>query len=196
MNPRISRVLFASLVVFWLTATALADVYVTRTGQKYHERTSCRGLNRARDIFTVSLETALARGLDPCAICGGGSSWSSGRSRSPRRPATKAPPKSAPKPFAIVAQGGLDPLDRFIGRLNSSLIDPAELAVLTPVQLRTLRNAVFARRGYVFRSPDLRAYFETKSWYRPTVRSMDAIAKRLTSTENANLRAIMGVEAG
>jgi len=87
-------------------------------------------------------------------------------------------------------------LDKLIGRLNATIIDPSDLAFLTLDQLRILRNAVFARRGYIFRSADLRSYFGSKPWYRPSERSMDAISRRLSPTEQANLRAIMGVERG
>lgn len=44
-------------------------VYVTRTGKKYHSRKSCRGLNRAKKIYTSTLKKAKKRGLKKCKIC-------------------------------------------------------------------------------------------------------------------------------
>jgi hypothetical protein len=32
---------------------------------------------------------------------------------------------------------------------------------------KVLRNLPFARRGYVFKSPELKAYFERQKWYWP-----------------------------
>ncbi len=34
-------------------------------------------------------------------------------------------------------------------------------------ELRLLRNEIFARKGYVFKSKDLNTHFKTKSWYKP-----------------------------
>ncbi|KAA1244033.1 YARHG domain-containing protein [Aquimarina sp. RZ0] len=34
-------------------------------------------------------------------------------------------------------------------------------------ELRLIRNEVFARKGYVFKSEDLNTYYKTKSWYTP-----------------------------
>lgn len=42
-----------------------------------------------------------------------------------------------------------------------------ELKSKTLKELRFLRNEVFARKGYVFKSEDLNTYFKTKSWYNP-----------------------------
>ena len=44
-------------------------VYVTKTGKKYHSRKSCRGLNRAKKIYTSTLKKAKKRGLKKCKIC-------------------------------------------------------------------------------------------------------------------------------
>jgi hypothetical protein len=188
------KILFAIAILLVTVSVAIAEVYVTRTGAKYHLRTSCRGLNRAKSIQSVSLETALTRGLDPCAICASGSGSAARRRTSVRTPRVQVPP-SAPIPFAPEPASGVDTLDRLIGRLNSSLIDQSELSRLSGPQLRILRNAVFARRGYVFRSADLKMYFSSKPWYNPTERSMDTVSRRLSPTEQANLRCIMATES-
>ncbi len=38
---------------------------------------------------------------------------------------------------------------------------------LSKAQLRILRNTIFARRGYVFESKDLNAFFKARKWYVP-----------------------------
>lgn len=39
--------------------------------------------------------------------------------------------------------------------------------------LRFMRNAILAARGYVFRSKDLKAYFEAQPWYQPAIDNAD-----------------------
>jgi hypothetical protein len=41
------------------------------------------------------------------------------------------------------------------------------LKTKTKEELRLIRNEVFARKGYVFKSEELNIYFKTKSWYTP-----------------------------
>lgn len=41
------------------------------------------------------------------------------------------------------------------------------LKTKTKEELRLIRNEVFARKGYVFKSEDLNTYYKTKSWYTP-----------------------------
>ena len=40
-------------------------------------------------------------------------------------------------------------------------------SILPKEQYRYLRNLVFARHGYIFKSDDLKSYFEKFSWYKP-----------------------------
>ena len=47
-------------------------------------------------------------------------------------------------------------------------------------KLRMLRNTIYARRGYAFRTEDLKAYFSKKEWYKP---ESDNIAKMLLSSD-------------
>lgn len=44
-------------------------VYVTATGERYHRYTSCRGLTRARAIYSMSLAEAKSEGYTPCHLC-------------------------------------------------------------------------------------------------------------------------------
>ena len=46
--------------------------------------------------------------------------------------------------------------------------------MLSP-ELRLLRNEFFARKGYIFDSPNLNNYFLKKSWYRPLYTAIDSI---------------------
>ena len=70
---------------------------------------------------------------------------------------------------------------------------PADaLALLTPAQLRLLRNAVYARHGRVFQAKDLQDFFSQEPWYQPDPAYTDA---RLTAEDKQHLDLIQAAEA-
>lgn len=44
-------------------------VYTTQTGSKYHMSKNCRGLSRAKKIYSTALSDAKESGFEPCNIC-------------------------------------------------------------------------------------------------------------------------------
>lgn len=74
-----------------------------------------------------------------------------------------------------------------------SLTD-ADLRTLTAKELVIARNEIFARHGYIFSDQDLRAYFYTKPWYRPTTLSRDFNFGCLSALEAANVELIQKYE--
>jgi hypothetical protein len=67
------------------------------------------------------------------------------------------------------------------------LLTDSELKNINVYQLRIMRNSIFARHGYIFKSPELQRYFAQKSEYRP--RYTDVVAK-LTAIEKQNIEKI------
>lgn len=57
--------------------------------------------------------------------------------------------------------------------------------------LRVLRNEIYARRGKVFKSKDLKEYFEAQSWYKPDPNFQDEM---LSEIERKNLAVIKEAE--
>ncbi len=57
--------------------------------------------------------------------------------------------------------------------------------------LRLMRNAILAAHGYVFRSKDLKAYFEAQPWYQPAA---DNTAVQLSLLEQLNIALIQAAE--
>ncbi len=47
------------------------------------------------------------------------------------------------------------------------LLTAAEIARLSPVELRIARNEIFARRGRYFKADDLKQHFSAFAWYHP-----------------------------
>jgi len=77
------------------------------------------------------------------------------------------------------------------GVVRGALLEEGELAALSREELRRLRNAVYARHGRTFDSPDLQRYFEGRSWYKPR---SDYTESSLTQTDLANIKLIQTVE--
>jgi hypothetical protein len=57
--------------------------------------------------------------------------------------------------------------------------------------LRVLRNEIYARRGKVFKSKDLKEYFAAQSWYKPDPNFQDEM---LSEVEKKNLAVIKEAE--
>lgn len=82
--------------------------------------------------------------------------------------------------------------DYIISTSNSSNINISSLNDYSVEELFLARNEIFARNGYVFKSsPNLQAYFESKTWYKPDV-SYNGLPK--SDLENQNSQCIKSIE--
>ncbi len=77
---------------------------------------------------------------------------------------------------------------------SNSYVSAADLAGLTKAQLRLARNEIYARHGYRFNGEELKSYFESKSWYHPTIDPSDFDDSVLNEYEVANINAIVEAE--
>ncbi|MDE2104223.1 MAG: YARHG domain-containing protein [Patescibacteria group bacterium] len=75
------------------------------------------------------------------------------------------------------------------------LLTPDDLAGLSGWELRLERNAIYARHGYIFHSPDLREYFARQAWYRPVTSDQDAVVKSFSAVERENVLLLRQREA-
>ena len=62
------------------------------------------------------------------------------------------------------------------------------LDILSSRELRMLRNEIYARHGYIFKTPDMKSYFAGESWYQPRFENVD---DKLTDIERFNLMLIL-----
>jgi hypothetical protein len=67
---------------------------------------------------------------------------------------------------------------------STRLMTQAILTNFTSDQRRLIRNEIFARYGYRFKSPDLIAYFSAQPWYTPRY---DDVSAKLTDLERINV---------
>ncbi len=67
-----------------------------------------------------------------------------------------------------------------------------ELINKTPNGLRIIRNEIFARHGYIFKSSDLKEHFSAKNWYKPLFSDVNHL---LTPMDKANIQLILSLES-
>ena len=78
---------------------------------------------------------------------------------------------------------------------NTRELTRAEVEALSTEQLRIAKNEIFARYGMIFGAQDMKAYFESKSWYEPTIPYDDFQSRvEMNLTEEANVALILEVE--
>ncbi len=58
-------------------------------------------------------------------------------------------------------------------------------------ELRIMRNEIFARHGYIFKSQDLQEYFKSKEWYKPLHQDVTDL---LTESDKKNIELIVEQE--
>jgi len=69
---------------------------------------------------------------------------------------------------------------------SASVLTDEDLRNKIPWELRVMRNEIFARLGYKFKSEEMRDYFLNKSWYIPLYDNVDGLLSK-TETENIEL---------
>jgi hypothetical protein len=74
---------------------------------------------------------------------------------------------------------------------STEVMLPGILCFFSKDQLRIMRNEIYARKGFIFSAPDLKAYFGSKPWYAPRFASVD---NKLTALEKLNVEIIKQFE--
>lgn len=75
----------------------------------------------------------------------------------------------------------------------SKAIDSVELEGLEYESLRLLRNEIFARKGYRFKTKELAAYFSQFEWYQSRL-DANLIKEKLTEIDRGNIELIKSLE--
>lgn len=68
--------------------------------------------------------------------------------------------------------------------MDKVILDYSQIEGLSKEELRVLRNEIYARHGHIFKSQDLREYFNRFNWYSPEVENA---TNRLTEIEKKNV---------
>jgi hypothetical protein len=67
----------------------------------------------------------------------------------------------------------------------------SDLAYKSCFELKVMRNEIFARHGYIFKTEDMRNYFSRQSWYRPMYAD---VSGQLSAVEKRNAQLIKQYE--
>lgn len=88
------------------------------------------------------------------------------------------------QPYIVrISNGDLSLLD--------TKLDVISLEPLSKNDLRILRNMIYAKHGYKFKSDDLKEFFRKFSWYKPQYTNVDAM---LSDLDLENIKLIQGYE--
>ena len=68
---------------------------------------------------------------------------------------------------------------------SSRVLTEKDIAGLSKEELRIIRNEIYARHGYIFKTDDMKAHFSKQSWYKASKADVSA---ELSSIENQNVQ--------
>lgn len=112
------------------------------------------------------------------------------RARVQASPIVPLPVTSTSKEGSRASAGTADVPGRFPEGARR-LLTPDDLKGRSPWELRIMRNEIFARHGYIFKSPEMSSYFTRQRWYSPRY---DDVSRFLSDTEVRNAQLIKGSE--
>ena len=112
----------------------------------------------------------------------------------------KQPGSAAPKPDKLPPVVKKEPVAAPPAKTEASdgaqintnkALSAADLKGLNKQQLKLMRNEIFARHGYIFKSPELNNYFRQKPWYKPQHEDVNGL---LSPEERENVELIKKLE--
>lgn len=112
------------------------------------------------------------------------------RARRPAPPVTTAPTVPAPTEASLTPIAPADVPGRF-PQASTRLLTASDLADRSQWELRVMRNEIFARHGYIFKTPEMRSYFARQPWYSPR---RDDVSKLLSEIEARNAKTLRSYE--
>ena len=97
----------------------------------------------------------------------------------------KKEPKHAQRPDASEGVSGLYPEG------STRLLTAADMEGLDLWDLKVMRNEIFARHGYIFKTKEMIQYFNQQPWYTPMYPD---VSSKLSNIENKNVAFIKAFE--
>ena len=71
------------------------------------------------------------------------------------------------------------------------VLSSSELSGYSKRELKLMRNEIFARHGYIFKTDDMKKHFSSKQWYEPKYNDVNSM---LTDIEQQNIKTIQQLE--
>jgi hypothetical protein len=67
---------------------------------------------------------------------------------------------------------------------STRLLSADDAAGKSPWEIKVMKNEIYARHGYIFKTSELKSYFERQSWYRPMYDDVTGLLSKI-EIENA-----------
>ena len=83
-----------------------------------------------------------------------------------------------------------DDNDQFLFDSANKYITKDYLSGCSRDEITVILNEIYARHGYIFKDAELRAYFNSQSWYTGTITSLEEAASHFNSIEQKNVDTI------
>lgn len=83
-----------------------------------------------------------------------------------------------------------DDNDQFLFDSANKYITKDYLSGCSRDEITVILNEIYARHGYIFKDAELRAYFNSQSWYTGTITSLEEAASYFNSIEKKNVDTI------
>jgi len=74
---------------------------------------------------------------------------------------------------------------------SNRILTPTELSGFSKQELKLMRNEIFARHGYIFKSGEMKNHFASKPWYKPQYNDVNNM---LSDIEKQNINTIQQLE--
>lgn len=100
---------------------------------------------------------------------------------------TEAPAEETPEPEPVLQDSGFIFPDS-----DTLVIDQGEIEALSDSELTYAINEIYARHGYIFKSAELRGYYEQFSWYSGEVSSDEFSVDCFNQIEQQNWTLLVG----
>jgi len=100
-------------------------------------------------------------------------------------PEPEPEPKEEPKPARTTTR------NNYLFPSDTQKLTESDLAGLSKSDVGLIRNEIYARKGYIFKSEPYKSYFNSQAWYNPTTSSSNL---PLNATEKYNVDFILEYE--
>jgi serine/threonine-protein kinase len=175
--------IIAGAVLSLLTVIGSAEVLARLDMQSNTENIAAKGepSTRKQDMQTEkSRQDSINRG----------SASEAKRARTQASPVTPLPITSTLKE-GLQSSIEISNVHGIFPEASTRLLTTRDLVNRSPWELRVMRNEIFARYGYIFKTPEMRSYFARQSWYSPRY---DDVSMLLSDIEVRNERLINSFE--
>jgi hypothetical protein len=98
-----------------------------------------------------------------------------------------------PSPTPVATMPGHEGVPGNYPEASARSLNESELAAKSCFELKIMRNEIYARHGYIFKTADMRAYFSRQNWYRPLAAD---VSGQLSGAERRNVQLIQQYESG